>query len=218
LRSIPVTLQALDPDEQEEAMNRAELEAAKKDGTVLALRYGGHETERDELGRKRCIPVTIDSIETRKAGYGGSNKTVCQVRPVPERATDLSHLRLEDQPPTPPVNVDGLLGRRVWEKDIPEEEQGIVPQTVEGRSVLTTWEKYVAIRQAWIEERDDRNRRRDETRAAYARTQDNLERALAGSGAEFSRNAHRGGVSFSNEDTAKLAAFVAELRGAAVEA
>lgn len=199
-------------------MNKAELEAAKVAGTVLALRYGGHETERDEIGRKRCIPVTVVSIESRKAGYGGSNKTVCQVRPVPERATDLSHLRLEDQPSTPPVTEEGLLGRRVWERDIPEEEQEIVPQVAEGRSILVTWEKYVAIRQAWIEERDDRNRRRDETRAAYARTQDNLERAIAGSGVEFSRNQHRGGVSLSNEDTAKLAEHIAELRVDAVAA
>jgi hypothetical protein len=199
-------------------MNKAELEAAKQAGTVLALRYGGHETERAELGRKRCIPVTIVSIESRRAGYGGSNKTVCQVRPVPERATDLSHLRLEDQPPVPPVTEDGLLGKRVWERDVPEEEQAITPQVVEGRSIYVTWEKYVEIRKHWIEERDEKNRRRDETRAAYAATHDNLERAIAGSGAEFSRNPHQGSVTFSNEGAAKLAAFVAELRGAAVEA
>jgi hypothetical protein len=219
LRSIPVTLHDLDPDEQEEAMNRKDLEAAKAAGTVLAAQHGGHESSRDEMGKKRCIPVVVAEIETRRAGYGGSTKTVAYVRPVLDRLHDLDNTLSEgDRPNTVIVTEDGLLGRRVWERDIPEEEQAIVATTREGRSILAPWEAYVAARHRFIGERNERNRKRDEKRARNARAFDNLERALAGSGITFSRIDHSGTASFEHEQVGKLAAYVAELRGAAVEA
>jgi hypothetical protein len=200
-------------------MNRKDLEAAKAAGTVLAAQHGGHETPSDQLGRKRCIPIVVTGIETRRAGYGGSTKTVVYVRPVLDRLHDLDNTLSEgDRPGTVVVTEDGLLGRRVWERDIPEEEQAITAVTKEGRSVLGPWEAYVEARKGFIAERNEKNRQRQERRDGYQRAFDNLERALAGSGIEFEQQMHTGAATFGVEHVGKLAAHIAELRGAAVEA
>jgi hypothetical protein len=200
-------------------MNRKALEAARDAGTVLAAQHGGHESSRDEMGKKRCLPVVVASIESRRAGYGGSTKTVAYVRPVLDHLADLDGILSEgDRPNTVVVTEDGLLGRRVWEREIPEEEQAITATTREGRSILAPWDEYVAARKSFLAERNERNRKRDEKRARNARSFDNLERALAGSGITFTRIDHSGTASFEHEQVGKLAAYVAELRGAAVEA
>lgn len=162
-------------------MNRQLLQAAKKNGTVLALTRDGASGNRDKsYGERGCVPVVLTSLAVSKAGYGGTTKTVCHVRYLPDRLAEVTVTDDRDKPHVPDELLDdGTIAR--FHRDYNQESRPItekVPKTFDGIEFLMPWDEYVPLRNAEIERRDKRRAERDAAQAELDRRYENVERAL----------------------------------------
>jgi hypothetical protein len=169
-------------------MNRQELEKAKKDGTVLALRRQRFSTGRKEITvTAPAVPVKVTAVHARMHGTGsgrlGKGSTGCEVVLVREGVESIV-APVEDR--DLPIGFDHVIDdipRRVdshYDRDTretthtPTEE----PMTFAAIDFLMPWERYAPHRNRWLERKREKANARTNVLAEEGRLFGIAERAF----------------------------------------